>query len=42
MRNLMFNSIKITLEVTKSTSRPPGIVEHVKKVDLLSLLNVRD
>ena len=29
----MFNSIKITLKVTQSTSRPAKIVGHVKKVD---------
>ena len=29
----MFTLIKIPLEVTQSTSRPPRIVEHIKKVD---------
>ena len=31
--SLVFNTMKTTLEVTQSTSRPPRIVGHVKKVD---------
>ena len=30
---LVFNIMKTTLKVTQSTSRPPRIVGHVKKVD---------
>ena len=29
----MFSLIKFLSEVTQSTSRPPRIIEHVKKVD---------
>ena len=30
---LVFNIMKTTLEVAQSTSRPPDIVGHIKKVD---------
>ena len=30
---LVFNIMKTTLKVTQSTSRPPRIVGHIKKVD---------
>ena len=30
---LVFNIMKTTLKVTQSTSRPPRIVWHIKKVD---------
>ena len=30
---LVFNIMKTTLEVAQSTSRPPRIVGHIKKVD---------
>ena len=30
---LVFNIMKITLEVAQLTSRPPRIVGHIKKVD---------
>ena len=30
---LVFNIMKTTLKVTQSTSRPPRIVLHIKKVD---------
>ena len=30
---LVFNIMKATLKVTQSTSRPPRIVWHIKKVD---------